>query len=206
MDASKERQIIRLWNELRLLEREGRPTEAVRRQIERALAERSLVPPDRRLNRAPAAPGPTAHVSSLPRLRDAAEGFGSSAAIRSSYSLARSSSLCSVKGSACLARRRQRSACSLKVARSITHQPSAVLQFDNTDGPQWFPHSGHDGAAAGLLRQRLPDRQCDDDDQRSAGDHESDRSCRSCRGLARSDRCLAIVVSDFPHHRDAYRA
>jgi hypothetical protein len=40
MDAGQERQIIRLWNELRLLEREGRPTEAVRRQIERALAER----------------------------------------------------------------------------------------------------------------------------------------------------------------------
>jgi len=44
-----------------------------------------------------------------------------------------------VKGSACLARRRQRSACSFKVAKSITHQPSGVLQFDNTDGPQWFP-------------------------------------------------------------------
>lgn len=40
MDAGKERQIIRLWNQLRLLEREGRPTEAVRRQIEKALAER----------------------------------------------------------------------------------------------------------------------------------------------------------------------
>ena len=40
MDASKERQIIRLWNQLRLLEREGRSTEAVRRQIEKALAER----------------------------------------------------------------------------------------------------------------------------------------------------------------------
>lgn len=39
MDAGKERQIIRLWNQLRLLEREGRPTAAVRRQIERALAE-----------------------------------------------------------------------------------------------------------------------------------------------------------------------
>lgn len=39
MDAGKQRQIIRLWNQLRLLEREGRPTEAVRRQIERALAE-----------------------------------------------------------------------------------------------------------------------------------------------------------------------
>ena len=40
MDAGKERQIIRLWNELRLLEREGRSTEAVRRRIEQALAER----------------------------------------------------------------------------------------------------------------------------------------------------------------------
>lgn len=40
MDAGKERQIIRLWNQLRLLEREGRPSEAVRRQIEQALAER----------------------------------------------------------------------------------------------------------------------------------------------------------------------
>lgn len=40
MDAGQQRQIIRLWNELRLLEREGRPTEAVRRRIEKALAER----------------------------------------------------------------------------------------------------------------------------------------------------------------------
>jgi hypothetical protein len=40
MDAGKERQIIRLWNQLRLLQREGRPTEAIRRQIEEALAER----------------------------------------------------------------------------------------------------------------------------------------------------------------------
>jgi hypothetical protein len=37
MDAVKEREIIRLWNRLRLLEREGRPTTAVRRQIEKAL-------------------------------------------------------------------------------------------------------------------------------------------------------------------------
>jgi hypothetical protein len=37
MDALKEREIIRLWNRLRLLEREGRPTIAVRRQIEKAL-------------------------------------------------------------------------------------------------------------------------------------------------------------------------
>jgi hypothetical protein len=40
MDATKEREIIRLWNLLRLLEREGRPTGVVRRQIEAALAER----------------------------------------------------------------------------------------------------------------------------------------------------------------------
>ena len=37
MDAAREREIIRLWNRLRLLEREGRPTAALRRQIERAL-------------------------------------------------------------------------------------------------------------------------------------------------------------------------
>jgi len=42
MDAEKEREIIRLWNRLRLLEREGRATAAIRRQIERALIERSL--------------------------------------------------------------------------------------------------------------------------------------------------------------------
>jgi len=40
MDAEKEREIIRLWNRLRLLQREGRPTIAVRKQIEKALAER----------------------------------------------------------------------------------------------------------------------------------------------------------------------
>jgi hypothetical protein len=40
MDAGKERDIIRLWNLLRRLEREGRPSAAVRRQIEAALAER----------------------------------------------------------------------------------------------------------------------------------------------------------------------
>ncbi|MBR1126571.1 hypothetical protein JQ628_33980 [Bradyrhizobium lablabi] len=39
MDAEKEREIIRLWNCLRRLEREGRPTAAVVRQIEKALAE-----------------------------------------------------------------------------------------------------------------------------------------------------------------------
>jgi hypothetical protein len=40
MDAANERKIIRLWNLLRQLEREGRPTAVVRRQIEAALAER----------------------------------------------------------------------------------------------------------------------------------------------------------------------
>jgi len=40
MDAKREREIIRLWNMLRLLQREGRPTAVVRKQIERALAER----------------------------------------------------------------------------------------------------------------------------------------------------------------------
>jgi hypothetical protein len=40
MDAGQERAIIRLWNLLRQLEREGRPTATVRRQIEAALAER----------------------------------------------------------------------------------------------------------------------------------------------------------------------
>lgn len=40
MDAQRDRDIIRLWNELRRLQREGRPMAAVQRQIERALAER----------------------------------------------------------------------------------------------------------------------------------------------------------------------
>ena len=40
MDAGKEQEIIRLWNRLRPLEREGRQTTAVRRLIEKALAER----------------------------------------------------------------------------------------------------------------------------------------------------------------------
>jgi hypothetical protein len=40
MDAGKEREIIRLWNLLRRLERGGRPTAIVRRQIEAALAQR----------------------------------------------------------------------------------------------------------------------------------------------------------------------
>jgi hypothetical protein len=40
VDTGKEREIIRLWNWLRLLEKEGRRTAAVRRLIEKALAER----------------------------------------------------------------------------------------------------------------------------------------------------------------------
>jgi hypothetical protein len=32
-----------------------------------------------------------------------------------------------VKGSACFARRRQRSACSFKLAKSITHQPGGRM-------------------------------------------------------------------------------
>lgn len=40
MDAERERELIRLWNRLRLLEREGRSTTAVLRKTERALAER----------------------------------------------------------------------------------------------------------------------------------------------------------------------
>ena len=40
MDAASEQKIIRLWNRLRLLEKEGRPITAVLRQIESALAER----------------------------------------------------------------------------------------------------------------------------------------------------------------------
>jgi hypothetical protein len=40
MDAEREREIIRLWNRLRLLQRQGQPTDAVRRQIEKAMAER----------------------------------------------------------------------------------------------------------------------------------------------------------------------
>jgi hypothetical protein len=40
MDAAKEREIIRLWNRLRSLEKEGRSVLAIRRQLEKALAER----------------------------------------------------------------------------------------------------------------------------------------------------------------------
>jgi hypothetical protein len=38
MDAEREREIIRLWNLLRLLKREGKPTAAVMQEIEKALA------------------------------------------------------------------------------------------------------------------------------------------------------------------------
>jgi hypothetical protein len=40
MEVVREREIKRLWNRLRLLEREGRQTTIVLRQIEKALAER----------------------------------------------------------------------------------------------------------------------------------------------------------------------
>ncbi len=40
MDAERDREIIRLWNELRRLQREGRPTAALVRRIEKALAAR----------------------------------------------------------------------------------------------------------------------------------------------------------------------
>ena len=39
MNVDQEREIIRLWHRLRLLEREGRPTAVVLRQIRKALAE-----------------------------------------------------------------------------------------------------------------------------------------------------------------------
>jgi hypothetical protein len=39
-DVVKEREIIRLWHRLRLLEREGRSVTVVVQQIEKALAER----------------------------------------------------------------------------------------------------------------------------------------------------------------------
>src|SRR5665213_4315160 len=67
------------------------------------------------------------HVSSSRRIRVAAEGAGSSCAIRASYSDARSNSLFWVKGSACLARWRQRAAWSFKVTTSITHQPRRCI-------------------------------------------------------------------------------
>jgi type IV secretory pathway VirB3-like protein len=40
MNVAKEQQIIRLWNRLRRLQREGRSTTAVLRELERVLAER----------------------------------------------------------------------------------------------------------------------------------------------------------------------
>jgi hypothetical protein len=40
MEADKDREIIRLWNKLRLLEREGQSTALIRRQLEKALSER----------------------------------------------------------------------------------------------------------------------------------------------------------------------
>ena len=40
MDVVREQEIIRLWNRLRFLQRERRSTDAVLRQLEKALAER----------------------------------------------------------------------------------------------------------------------------------------------------------------------
>ena len=40
MDAEKDREIIRLWNWLRALERQGQPTAAILKKIHLALAER----------------------------------------------------------------------------------------------------------------------------------------------------------------------
>jgi hypothetical protein len=40
MDIAKEQEIIRLWNRYRLLQREGLATDAILRQLEKALAER----------------------------------------------------------------------------------------------------------------------------------------------------------------------
>lgn len=39
MNAEKERDIIRLWNRLRALQKEGRPTASILVRINRALAE-----------------------------------------------------------------------------------------------------------------------------------------------------------------------
>jgi hypothetical protein len=39
MDVEKEREIIRLWNRLRALQKEGRPTAAILMKINKALAE-----------------------------------------------------------------------------------------------------------------------------------------------------------------------
>ena len=40
MDAERDREIIRLWNELRRLQRDRRPTAVLVRRIEKALAAR----------------------------------------------------------------------------------------------------------------------------------------------------------------------
>ena len=40
MDIAKEQEIIRLWNRYRFLQREGLATDAILRQLEKALAER----------------------------------------------------------------------------------------------------------------------------------------------------------------------
>jgi hypothetical protein len=40
MDIAKEQEIIRLWNRYRLLQRQGLATDAILRQLEKALAER----------------------------------------------------------------------------------------------------------------------------------------------------------------------
>lgn len=40
MSDAQDRDIIRLWNVLRRLQKEGRPTEFIVRKIEKALAER----------------------------------------------------------------------------------------------------------------------------------------------------------------------
>jgi hypothetical protein len=39
MDTEKQREIIRLWNRLRALQREGRPTAGALKEIRQALAE-----------------------------------------------------------------------------------------------------------------------------------------------------------------------
>jgi hypothetical protein len=40
MNVELDQAIIRLWNELRRLQRDGRPTASIQRKIEKALAER----------------------------------------------------------------------------------------------------------------------------------------------------------------------
>ena len=46
MDAAKEREIIRLWNRLRSLEREGRPVTAVLRKLKRPWPNENAMQPD----------------------------------------------------------------------------------------------------------------------------------------------------------------